>query len=30
VLNLYRWVSPRSIKENGAPPRDWRYPYLDD
>jgi 1-pyrroline-5-carboxylate dehydrogenase len=29
ILNLYRWVSPRSIKENGAPPRDWRYPYLD-
>ncbi len=29
VLNLYRWVSPRSIKENGAPPHDWRYPYLD-
>ncbi len=30
VLNLYRWVSPRSIKENGAPPRDWRYPFLGD
>ena len=25
VLNLIRWVSPRTIKENLAPPRDWRY-----
>ena len=24
-LNLMRWVSPRSIKENLLPPRDWRY-----
>ena len=28
ILNLYRWVSPRAIKEVGNPPRDWRYPYL--
>ncbi|HET6837655.1 MAG TPA: L-glutamate gamma-semialdehyde dehydrogenase [Gemmatimonadales bacterium] len=28
VLNLLRWVSPRSIKENLSPPRDYRYPYL--
>jgi 1-pyrroline-5-carboxylate dehydrogenase len=28
VLNLLRWVSPRTIKENFAPPRDWRYPFL--
>ena len=28
ILNLYRWVSPRTIKEVGAPPTDWRYPYL--
>jgi 1-pyrroline-5-carboxylate dehydrogenase len=27
-LNLLRWVSPRAIKENLAPPKDWRYPYL--
>jgi len=26
--NLLRWVSPRSIKENLEPPRDWRYPWL--
>ena len=28
-LNLLRWVSPRSIKENLAPPTDYRYPFLD-
>ena len=28
VLNLYRWCSPRSVKENLAPPTDWRYPFL--
>jgi 1-pyrroline-5-carboxylate dehydrogenase len=27
-LNLLRWVSPRAIKENLNPPRDWRYPFL--
>ncbi|MEM9072909.1 MAG: L-glutamate gamma-semialdehyde dehydrogenase [Myxococcota bacterium] len=29
MWNLLRWVSPRSIKENLAPPTDWRYPFLD-
>jgi 1-pyrroline-5-carboxylate dehydrogenase len=29
LLNLLRWVSPRTIKENLAPPTDWRYPFLD-
>ncbi|MEM6672638.1 MAG: L-glutamate gamma-semialdehyde dehydrogenase [Planctomycetota bacterium] len=28
VLNLLRWVSPRSIKETFVPPTDWRYPFL--
>jgi 1-pyrroline-5-carboxylate dehydrogenase len=28
ILNMYRWVSPRTIKETGNPPTDWRYPYL--
>jgi 1-pyrroline-5-carboxylate dehydrogenase len=28
ILNLLRWVSPRSIKENLSPPRDYRYPYM--
>ena len=27
-LNLLRWVSPRTIKENLLPPKDWRYPFL--
>ena len=27
-LNLLRWVSPRSIKENLVPPADWKYPFL--
>jgi len=28
VLNLYRWVSPRTIKETLVPPTDYRYPFL--
>jgi 1-pyrroline-5-carboxylate dehydrogenase len=28
ILNLMRWISPRSIKETLVPPRDWRYPFL--
>lgn len=28
ILNLYRWVSPRTIKENFVPPTDYRYPFL--
>ncbi|MEL6123228.1 MAG: aldehyde dehydrogenase family protein, partial [Bacteroidota bacterium] len=28
ILNLYRWVSPRTIKENFIPPTDYRYPFL--
>ncbi|MFU8843109.1 MAG: L-glutamate gamma-semialdehyde dehydrogenase [Bacteroidales bacterium] len=27
-LNLLRWVSPRSIKENFNPPEDYRYPFM--
>ncbi len=27
-MNLLRWVSMRSIKENLLPARDWRYPFL--
>jgi 1-pyrroline-5-carboxylate dehydrogenase len=29
VLNLYRWVSPRAIKENFVPPTDYRYPFME-
>jgi len=28
LLNLLRWTSPRSVKENLDPPTDWRYPYM--
>lgn len=27
ILNLYRWLSPRLIKENLNPPRDYRYAF---
>ena len=29
-LNLLRWVSPRTIKENFNPPTDFRYPFMDE
>ena len=29
VLNLYRWISPRTIKENFVAPTDYRYPFLE-
>ena len=28
VLNLIRWVSPRTIKETFDPPKDFRYPFM--
>jgi 1-pyrroline-5-carboxylate dehydrogenase len=28
ALNLYRWLSPRSLKETFVPPLDWRYPHM--
>ncbi|MFN4079361.1 MAG: L-glutamate gamma-semialdehyde dehydrogenase [Saprospiraceae bacterium] len=27
ILNLYRWLSPRTIKENFVPIKDYRYPF---
>jgi 1-pyrroline-5-carboxylate dehydrogenase len=27
-LNLYRWISPRMIKETFVTPTDYRYPFL--
>jgi 1-pyrroline-5-carboxylate dehydrogenase len=30
LLNLARWVSPRAIKETFLPPKDYRYPFLDE
>lgn len=28
ALNLYRWMSPRTVKETFVPPTDYRYPFL--
>jgi 1-pyrroline-5-carboxylate dehydrogenase len=28
ILNLYRWLSARTIKETFVPPTDYRYPFL--
>jgi 1-pyrroline-5-carboxylate dehydrogenase len=28
ILNLYRWLSPRTIKENFLPPTGYRYPFM--
>ena len=29
-LNLVRWVSARSIKETFSPPRDFKYPFMQE
>lgn len=29
MINLLRWVSPRTIKETFDPPKDYKYPFLD-
>ncbi len=30
MINLLRWVSPRSIKENFIPPKNYTYPFMDE
>ena len=30
ILNLYRWLSARSIKETFNPPTDYKYPFLQE
>jgi 1-pyrroline-5-carboxylate dehydrogenase len=30
LLNLIRWTSPRAIKENFVPPREWPYPSMGE
>ncbi len=30
ILNLYRWINPRTMKENFVPPTDYRYPFLGE
>ena len=29
-LNLYRWLSARTIKETFNPPTDYRYPFMQE
>jgi 1-pyrroline-5-carboxylate dehydrogenase len=29
MINLLRWVSPRTIKETFVPPKDFGYPFMD-
>ena len=29
-MNLLRWVTARTIKETFSPPRDYKYPYMDE
>ena len=30
ILNMYRWISPRTMKENFVPPTEYRYPFLEE
>ena len=30
ILNLFRWVSARTIKENFVPPIDYKYPFMSE
>jgi 1-pyrroline-5-carboxylate dehydrogenase len=30
ILNLYRWLSARTIKETFVPPVDYRYPFMNE
>jgi 1-pyrroline-5-carboxylate dehydrogenase len=30
MLNMYRWLSPRTIKENFVPPTDFQYPFMQE
>jgi 1-pyrroline-5-carboxylate dehydrogenase len=30
MINMMRWVSPRTIKETFVPPKDYRYPFMEE
>src|SRR5690606_10826258 len=30
ILNLSRWTSVRTMKENFVPPKHWTYPHMDE
>ncbi len=29
-INIGRWLTARAIKENMVPPKNWRYPYMEE
>ncbi|MBD3288602.1 L-glutamate gamma-semialdehyde dehydrogenase [candidate division KSB1 bacterium] len=30
MINLQRWITPRTVKENFVPPKSYRYPHMDE
>ena len=30
ILNMIRWMSPQTVKENFCPSENYRYPYMDE
>jgi 1-pyrroline-5-carboxylate dehydrogenase len=30
LMNMIRWVTPRTTKENFVPPKNYRYPFMDE
>ncbi len=30
AMNIMRWMTARSIKETYVPPKDWRYPFMNE
>ncbi|MHB8578338.1 MAG: L-glutamate gamma-semialdehyde dehydrogenase [Ignavibacteriaceae bacterium] len=30
AMNIMRWMTARSIKETFVPPKDWRYPFMNE
>ena len=30
AMNLLRWMSVRTMKETFVPPKDWKYPFMDE
>jgi 1-pyrroline-5-carboxylate dehydrogenase len=30
AMNIMRWITARAIKETFDPPKDWRYPYMNE
>lgn len=30
IQNMHKWLTARAVKETFVPPKDWRYPYMED